>query len=60
MKNNQAFDGKNEEHMRKLKKVSDQQNNLRHFFKDKMTELVKRQEAMKITLLEDVHKRLTV
>lgn len=23
MKNNQAFDGKNEEHMRKLKKVSD-------------------------------------
>ena len=46
--------------MRKLKKVSDQQNNLRHFFKDKMNELVKRQEAMKMTLLDDVRKRLTV
>lgn len=58
MKNNQAFDGKNEEHMRKLKKVSDQQNNLKHFFKDKMMELMKRQEAMKMTLLEDVRKKL--
>ena len=42
VKNNQKFDDMNEQHMHKVKKVCDAQVTLRHFFKDKMNELIKR------------------
>ena len=51
---NQIFDDKNEEHMRKLNRVKNQQRTLKHLFKDKMNELMKRQDAMKVTLLDDI------